>query len=646
MINQDRDEKLQFTLGRVNRDLNPEWNRYKPSNQSLSSESSQNGYYPKFEGTRTIDPLQMKIKRKEAKQFYDTLKDVKNLEDIEEIMLKKISEKNCYDRRNDLDETFSMFQHYVSDEGLVFKDTFFPDKKSSLVNNYRMCKNAWKDSLWERLFDIYPNARFCKIFDPKVLFKYGGPQENQIAVLTALCHFPKLIEDIFINPVCTPSGAYMCQIQLRGLYKQILVDDMVPVDSNGEAMFLPPNVSDPQSTKVDFWPQIIAKAYAKDMINYERLCKQTVPNFLRDQVGRPSRNYKMKQVNWSMIRHSFERNYLCIMKASDKFKSKYCLAKQVDACFVYLNHAYEVNPNLKQIELRCYSHIINKVENFNLMTMMKLNEDWKQQRNYTKLEEPMFWLTWDEFIEYFTDVNITVIEEHMDRIAQKFTLKDNHYSMNIDIVQNGPCVIEIQQMDKLFCDPNYQYANIRMFLVKKSDKAPKNLLYKAIYEKNSREVYLETMLEKGSYLLICEIDKISEARDFMLNIWYSQVMEMEAEQDNEFSCHRHYKDVLCNVAIDKGVQEKLMTEGEVSRYTMNSEKLGLKIFAFTNSTENKYSLIEKFQTKGDFVCSVEMKQNYLHLNLPPYSKKAIIFKYSSAKETSIEIADHCMQITG
>lgn len=145
------------------------------------------------------------------------------------------------------------------------------------------------------------------------------------AVLTGLCDYPRLIEECLVDSgTVEASGAYLTQIQLRGVCKQFLVDDCVPITSAGDALFLRPAILDRNSDQIDLWPQIIAKSLAKGMINYERICKQTVSNFLRDLGKFPVRDMKIRTVEWDTIRMSFQRQYLFIGIANQKFLKDFC----------------------------------------------------------------------------------------------------------------------------------------------------------------------------------------------------------------------------------------------------------------------------------------------------------------------------------
>ena len=89
-------------------------------------------------------------------------------------------------------------------------------------------------------------------------------------------------------------------------------------------MFLRPGIEDRFSDQIDVWPQIIGKSQAKGMINYERICKQTVANFMRDLTKFPVKSLSIKNSDWEMIRLSFQRNYLFIATSNNKFLRTFC----------------------------------------------------------------------------------------------------------------------------------------------------------------------------------------------------------------------------------------------------------------------------------------------------------------------------------
>jgi hypothetical protein len=115
-----------------------------------------------------------------------------------------------------------------------------------------------------------------------------------------------------------------------------------------------------------------------------------------------------------------------------------------------------------------------------------------------------------------------------------------------------------------------------------------------------REIILEHLLTVGHYTVIVETDSYLEnISDFAINIFYPSDMELEAFDPETIILteRRHFHDMLCNVAIEKGRRMVMSGDpkgGDVCRYTFKSVTLGLYVVAFANTTENRYSTMRKF----------------------------------------------------
>jgi len=62
-----------------------------------------------------------------------------------------------------------------------------------------------------------------------------------LAALSALAEKPKRIKDIFGNQTYNPKGIYKIKFRVKGIVEEIIVDDYLPVDNRGEAIFCRPN---------------------------------------------------------------------------------------------------------------------------------------------------------------------------------------------------------------------------------------------------------------------------------------------------------------------------------------------------------------------------------------------------------------------
>ena len=78
--------------------------------------------------------------------------------------------------------------------------------------------------------------------------------------------------------------------------------------------------------KIEIWPQLLTKALAKVLINYERACGQSILNLLRDISGRPSRQLNIKEVTWKFLRDNFKRGSLILAHPDPSFILRYLKA--------------------------------------------------------------------------------------------------------------------------------------------------------------------------------------------------------------------------------------------------------------------------------------------------------------------------------
>ena len=115
-----------------------------------------------------------------------------------------------------------------------------------------------------------------------------------------------------------------------------------------------------------------------------------------------------------------------------------------------------------------------------------------------------------------------------------------------------------------------------------------------------REIILEHLLKIGHYTVIVETDSYLEnISDFAINIFHPSDMGLDAFDPETIILteRRHFHDMLCNVAIEKGRRVVMCGDpngGDVCRYTFKSATLGLYVVAFANQTENRYSTMRKF----------------------------------------------------
>ena len=69
------------------------------------------------------------------------------------------------------------------------------------------------------------------------------------------------------------------------------------------------------------------------------------------------------------------------------------------------------------------------------------------------MDQKLFWVTHEEFQKAFDRITICYLEEKMQKYSKKFSLTQYQFlALDFEIKNNnGPAMVEIQQLDKLLC---------------------------------------------------------------------------------------------------------------------------------------------------------------------------------------------------
>lgn len=91
---------------------------------------------------------------------------------------------------------------------------------------------------------------------------------------------PERIKEIFISQNISPEGAYCVRIFERGERKEIIIDDIFPVDRKNEPVFTNGNGA-------ELWVLILEKAWAKNYGNYAQIEAGLTREAMHDLTGAP-----------------------------------------------------------------------------------------------------------------------------------------------------------------------------------------------------------------------------------------------------------------------------------------------------------------------------------------------------------------------
>ena len=157
--------------------------------------------------------------------------------------------------------------------GEQWTDDIFPPNKNSLINDSPKSNDDFEcedndidisEIEWKRISEIYPEPRlFSGKINAQEITNGKISSSYFLSAISAICDYPGLIKNIFINKEYNPDGYYTLVLFIDGEYKTIYLDDYFPCLKGTNI---------PYFTKVNnfsFWPLLLEKAWAKINGSYQ-----------------------------------------------------------------------------------------------------------------------------------------------------------------------------------------------------------------------------------------------------------------------------------------------------------------------------------------------------------------------------------------
>ena len=210
----------------------------------------------------------------------------------------------------------NFFNQSPPKSGVQWTDDIFPPNNSSILNNSQKFNDLFEceennidisEIEWKRISEIYPEP---KLFSGEINNKHitNGKITSSyfLSSIAALCDYPGLIKNIFINKEYNPDGYYTLILFIDGEFQSIYLDDYFPCLKGTNI---------PYFTKVnDFsiWPLLLEKAWAKLNNNYQNALSGWPNDIFRTFTGFSCEELNHNEENperiWDIIKTVKENN--------------------------------------------------------------------------------------------------------------------------------------------------------------------------------------------------------------------------------------------------------------------------------------------------------------------------------------------------
>ncbi|CAD8203099.1 unnamed protein product [Paramecium pentaurelia] len=511
----------------------------------------------------------------------------------------------------------------------VFVDKEFPASVRSL--GMKFCQLSWK-----RMSDIFQtNLKMFNVDDSQEsrvgLGKWISHRDIKQGILgdcyflssisTIACRWPEVIKDLFISQRVNNEKLYAVRLCLDGEWKVVILDDFIPVNSQGNPAFS-------KNAGSEMWVALLEKAWAKMNIDYTDIEGGDPREVIKSITGGPT--------------------WIVFTNAAD-FKQQ--LQKCSDMKCVMTSGTFGSNPNYTNYGLEP-GHAYSLLKVYNVthptkgeVTLLKIrnpwgnkewNGDWsdgsslwtedlKQQVKFGKKEDDgIFFMEIKDFQRYFQAIFVGYFrKEYLYNSIKQMAKKTKTIQYDIDIQNDGEYYFTVHQEAlrryKLNKDIKYEYSYVRILLAKTTGKGE----YQFIDQKQQKdiEVHLGGQLTKGKYSVQIKIKwavPTWNEHEYQFSVYGSEFLRpKQVPRDAELR-----KAVMLQVARENKNLQQLTTGLFCAMETVVSKGLGY--FYYKNTSQKTFKLKNTLTNKqGVKFLKPEIGDNYL-LELAPGEDKIVL----------------------
>ncbi|KAJ1363329.1 Calpain-5 [Parelaphostrongylus tenuis] len=338
------------------------------------------------------------------------------------------------DKRRFGDQNYVKIKKSCIKKGHLFVDTLFPPTNASLF----LEQGRSSDIVWKRPAELHN--------DPHLFVEGASPNDVTQGILgncwfvsacSALTHNEHLLNRVIPDALAQEwdsknqyAGVFRFRFWRFGRWVEVVIDDLLPT-RDGKLLFAR------SKTPNEFWSALLEKAFAKLYGCYENLVGGHLSDALQDVSGGVAETVNVgkflsdgsaasSQLLFNNLLEAFDNEALIVAAIAAKSKDE---IEQTLDCGLVKGHAYAVTA-VRYVELDAKSNAFSSLfGQHDRIRMIRLqnpwgekewngpwsdnSEEWEQVTDSQKAalgitvdEDGEFWMPWDSFIRYFTDISL------------------------------------------------------------------------------------------------------------------------------------------------------------------------------------------------------------------------------------------------
>ena len=545
--------------------------------------------------------------------------------------------KKC--KLDDLSELLKNSKKYsqalasLQDSDSLFVDQEFKTNESSLLGYFtnEVAKKRVRNLKWQR-----PSAFFEH---PAVVYNTMSPGDIRqgrlgdcyfLAAISALAEHPHRIQRLFLTKENHGNGLYAVALCLNGVWEEVILDDFVPCKASGKLAFN-------TSRNEELWVVLLEKAWAKVHGGYLNIEAGLTREALRDLTGASVTTFFTNEDSeglWDRLVDAENKNFVMTAGSDDLNGGSDNLIVKIG---ISGSHAYSLLAVFTLTEQNGEFKVGegNGVENQH--RLVKLRNPWgkgewtgkwsdtdpnwtselKESLGFTEdVEDGIFFMLWEDFLKYFSDVQICYYHDDFKYNAEKFiTKKGETIFLKFTLHKKGLHYFSLNQRNKRFFHKSERY---RYSLNGWAMGIKKNGKYEFVESgsRQDKENWQKFECEEGEYVVMINTPWKSKTREFSFSIYGPDFVDFE---------------VLSEINVPDNFVQQIFT----SRAKKEIEKEG-KILKTSNHLDIKY-VSSEHNGWGYFYFENREKDYLINIELIPQDDRHGILRFDSGFQNNFNL---------
>lgn len=452
-----------------------------------------------------------------------------------------------------------------------------------------------------------------------------------LAAISSIAEYPHRLERLFLSNQYGPDGVYVLALCVNGLWQDVILDDAFPCQKYSKAPIFNTSISG------ELWVMLLEKAWAKIHGGYLNVAAGLTREALRDLTGAPARtlftNQKREEL-WIQLMEADKKRYIMCAGSDDLSNGSDELVEKIG---IAGSHAYSLLGVFELENKGGQYKLLSKDEDNrgkNIERLVKLrnpwgkgewngdwndnshlwNEELKSALEFINRDDGMFFMTFTDFCQYYSDVQICYFHDNYKYSALRVESEVNEpIYLKFKLAIPGIYYLSINQKSKRKFPKTqgYKYSEIS-FLTGRIDGT--DITYVGGGMIADKENWIEVDLKSGKYVTMIKTCWTSFVKDFSFSIYGPDKTSIKKVTGDILP-----KDFIQQMMSDHAQMDTeqpyydLKTQGHPQiRYKTFDNKGGFGYVYFENNTSN-FNL----EATVDFAGSVNIKMCYPYSGLKP-----------------------------